>query len=144
MTVLRILRRTVRRLCQTRRADEALRLLEQIRQRCLSESGPPELQIAYWRLLGLSLSECGHLRRSAEAFRHMLRLMQKYGVGLSAEDWGLLAAAYRALWRKTGRHCYYRNYLKFTCEQTDTMQVAMASRALLSLKSPYKEEAVMS
>lgn len=132
--MLRILRRTVGGLCQSGRADEALLLLEQVRKRCSLTTTPLELQLTYWRLLGVSLAECGLLRRSAAAFRHMLYLMNENGISCSPDDWGRLAAVYRRLWRQTEDICYHRRYLMFSCEQTDLKQVAMANQALKQLR----------
>lgn len=125
---MRVLRRTVVRLCQQRRAGEALRLLELARKRRDLKSATPGFRVAYWRLLGMSLSAAGHVRRSAKAFRHMLYLMQTYEIPSSSEDWSPLAAGYRALWHQTGKACYYHSYLSFTRERTDRLQARILRR----------------
>ncbi|HEY8450343.1 MAG TPA: hypothetical protein VIL95_07690 [Bacillota bacterium] len=107
-----------------------MRALAQVRRLYNVDGAAPEERIAYWRLLGHSLAQSGHLRRSAAAFRHMLRLMEWHEITPSPDDWGPLAALYRSLWRQTGRSYYYRHYLHFTCEATDAAQIALASAAL--------------
>lgn len=128
--ILQVPRHTVLELWWTRRAGHALHLLEQARRCNRLRDVPVEDRVTFWRLLGTSLSECGLLRRSAEAFKHMLYIMQSHGIQPSSADWSPLAAVYRELWRSTGRPYYYRLYLRFTCEQTDWEQAALAYRAL--------------
>lgn len=123
------LRRTVVRLCQAGRADDAVRVLRRTRPEASASLASAD-RIAFLRLLGYALEQAGRVRSAAAAYWRALRLMRDCALPVGPADWAPLAAAYRRLWETTGVAAHYRSYLRFTREGADRAQTRLAGEAL--------------
>lgn len=121
------------RLCQDGDAEQAVAILRRA-GRGLAADAEPNRRRAWLRLLGHALLAADQPRSAAVAYWRALRLKRDAGSPLVPADWAPLAAAYRELWRRTGRTSYLRHYLRFTGEQADQAQTRLAREALQALR----------
>lgn len=128
--MLQTLQRCVVHLCEEGRAREALQLLEAVRHDGEWRRMPPNQRALVYRLLGQAFEAIGQPRRAAAAYWRALRACRGRRSTPAGLHWGPLANVYRTLWRQSGHNRYYRQYLRFTREQTDAAQTALARRAL--------------